>query len=388
MSCAGLARTLHGRGHRIALMFRELRQLAYHPETAGYDLFTGPLFPHEGAGMSPPSSLADILLGCGYRNRAWLSQALKEWLRLLGEWRPDILVSDYAPTALLAARVLGLPRVSMGISFAVPPPVTPLPAFRFDNPPPAHVVAAADAQALANVNAALADVGAPPLSALHQQFETDEDFLCTFPELDAYGNRPAARYWGPRFREDAGVSAHWPAGRGMRALVYVKKNLPQLDALISLLARSDFRVMAFIPELDAQRRERLRGPLRMVAEKPIRYGPLIPGCDLFVSQAGSAATGLVAMGIPQLLLPAHYEQYLTARRIEQLGAGILLMPEASAQDLAIALRSLVSEPRWRAAAQAYSKRYPAYTPGEQQRRIVRRIEDILAASSKAGETRA
>src|SRR4051812_3020859 len=98
MSCAGLARTLHARGHAISLMFRELRQLAWHPETSAYDLFTVPVFPREGAGMRPPSSLAEILLGCGYGDRAWLAGALKEWLRLFGEWRPDIVVSDYAPT--------------------------------------------------------------------------------------------------------------------------------------------------------------------------------------------------------------------------------------------------------------------------------------------------
>jgi hypothetical protein len=49
---------------------------------------------------------------------------------------------------------------------------------------------------------------------------------------------------------------------------------------------------------------------------------------------------------------------------------------------------MVSERRFRDAAQAYAKRYPAYSPAEQQRRIVRRIEDILAAPSNGKETRA
>jgi UDP:flavonoid glycosyltransferase YjiC (YdhE family) len=388
MSCAGMARALHARGHRIALIFRELRQLAHHPETSAYDLFTGPVFPSEGAGMSPPASLAEILLGCGYSNPQWLAQALREWIRLLREWAPDILVADYAPTALLAARVLGLPRVSMGISFAVPPPFSPLPPFRFDDMPAPERVAATDAHALANVNAALGAIGAPPLRALYEQFETDEDFLCTFPELDAYGNRPTARYWGPRFRDDAGVSVHWPAGQGKRILVYLKRNQPQVDRVIDLLAASPHRVAAFIPELEAPRRDRLRGPTRIVADKPIRYGPLIADCDLFISQAGSAATGLVALGVPQLMFPVHYEQYLTARRIDMMGAGITVMPGASAEALAAAFANVLRNPRFPANAKAFAKHYPAYTPTEQQRRIVRRIEDILAAPKVARETHA
>jgi len=383
MSCAGLARSLHARGHQIAFMFRELRQLAFMPETSTYDLFKAPVFPREGAGVRPPSSLAEILLGCGYADRAWLASALAEWMRLLREWKPDLLVCDYAPTALLAARALGITRVSLGIPFAVPPPASPLPAFRYDDPPSHERLLAADAQALASVNAALESVGASRLSALFEQFQADEDFLCSFPELDAYGNRPTARYWGPRFRDDAGVSAHWPAGRGARVLVYVKKDLAQLDALVSLLSTGPLRIAAFIPDLDPARRARLSGPLRVVSDKPIRFGPLLADCDLFVSQAGTASTGTLMSGVPQLMLPAHYEQYLTARRIELLGAGITVLPQASGQDLANALQRIVTEPRFRTAARAYAKRYPAYTPAEQQRRIVTRLEDILAAPANA-----
>jgi hypothetical protein len=383
MSCAGLARSLHARGHQIAFMFRELRQLAFIPETSTYDLFKAPVFPREGAGARPPSSLAEILLGCGYADREWLANALTEWIRLLRDWKPDLLVCDYAPTALLAGRVLGLTRVSLGIPFAVPPPASPLPAFRYDDPPSRDRLVAADAEALASVNAALQSAGAPRLSALHEQFQTHEDFLCSLPELDAYGTRPTAHYWGPRYRDDAGISAHWPGGRGARVLVYVKKELAQLDSLIALLSTGPFRVVAFIPDLDAARRARLASPQRLVADKPIRFGPLLPDCDLFVSQAGTAATGLLMSGVPQLMLPTHYEQYLTARRIEHLGAGIAVLPHASGKDLAKALQLMVTEPRFRTAARAYAKRYPAYTPAEQQRRIVKRIEDILAAPGNA-----
>jgi len=388
MSCAGLARALRARGHSITLIFRELAPLAHLPETQSYDRFVAPSFPGEGAGMRPPSSLAEILLGCGYADRSWLVSALREWMRLLRECKPDLLVADYAPTALLAARVLGLRRVTLGISFAVPPPLTPLPPFRFDRPPPPDAVASVDARALAAVNEALEAVGAPPLAALRDQFATDEDFLCTFPELDAYGTRPTSRYWGPRFRDDAGVSAHWPAGRGARVLVYVKKDLPQLDALIALLAGSSLRVIAYIPGLDAARRERLAGPARIVSDKPVRYAPLLEDCDLYVSQAGSAATGVLMSGVPHLMFPAHYEQYLTAIRIAQLGAGVAVLPAATAREVEDALRAVVDESRFKAAARAYAKRYPAYSPAEQQRRIVKRIEDILAAPAQAGETHA
>ena len=384
MSCAGLARSLSARGHSIAFMFRELRQLAILPDTSGYDLYKAPVRMDQARLATPPGSLADILLGCGYDDPAWLEGALREWLRFFETWKPDLLVGDYAPTALLAARIAGLKRVTLGIAFAVPPPVSPLPPFRFDNPPPPEKLAASDAQVLENVNRALAALGAAPLRALYEQFRGDEDFLCTFPELDAYGNRPTTAYWGPRFRDEAGVSAHWPAGRGPRVLVYVKKELRQMDALFSLLAKPPLRVIAYMPEIDAAARKRLGGPQLLMSEKPVRYGPLLKDCDLFVSHAGAAAAGTVLYGVPQLMFPAHYEQFLTSLRIAQLGAGVAVLPAASADEVKTALAAVLNDRSYRDAARAYGKRYPAYSPAEQQRRIVQRIEDILRAPKNAG----
>jgi UDP:flavonoid glycosyltransferase YjiC (YdhE family) len=88
------------------------------------------------------------------------------------------------------------------------------------------------------------------------------------------------------------------------------------------------------------------------------------------------------------MFPVHYEQYLTAIRIAQLGAGLALLPEATQPQVANALRLVLNEQRFKAAARAYAKRYPAYSPAEQQRRIVKRIEDILPAPVDAGETHA
>src|SRR5258705_34100 len=276
MACSALARMLQARGHEIAFLFRELHQLSFLADTSDYAVFQAPVSVREGHRVAIPASFAEILVGCGYDSGRHLAGLLGGWLSLFDRWNPDIVLSDFSPTALLAARLRGLRRVSYGNGFAVPPRLSPLPAFRFDEPiDPARVVQS-DARALGSANDALARFGGAPMRHLAQQFETDDDFLATFPELDSYGNRPAAGYWGPRFSVDAGVSVHWPAGNGKRVLVYLKRQLPALDALIAALARSPHRVAAFIPELEPARAARLAGPGRIVSEQPMRRAPPPP----------------------------------------------------------------------------------------------------------------
>jgi UDP:flavonoid glycosyltransferase YjiC (YdhE family) len=380
LACAALARALHARGHEIAFAFREMRPLSVLPEAKAYAIFQAPRHPREGA-VHAPASLAEILYGCGYSTPEDLGTLLDGWLAILREWKPDLVICDFAPTALLAARLEGLTRVSFGNGFFTPPRLDPLPAFRFDEPIAPQRLRDSNDRVLAIVNAALAARGAAPLTRLAEQFETAEDFLCTFPELDHYGSRPASGYWGPRFRFDRGREMRWPKGAGKRVFAYIKRNGPHVDAFIEQLARGPARSIAYIPELDATRRARLASPYCAVADRPVRLDGLIKECDLLICHGGEMATGALMHGVPQLLAPQHYEQYLTAKRLELVGSGGWIGPQVPAQQVARVIARMLGEPAFRARAHAYARRYPAFSSEEQRRRILRRIEEIVAPRS-------
>lgn len=378
MSCAGLAHGLEIRGHAIGFMFRELRQLGVIPEARNYEVFQAPRSLREGAGASlRPASYPDILLGCGYRDPRELIGLVGGWRTLFERWKPDLVVVDFGPTALLAARTLGLRCVTYGNGFFVPPRVSPLPPFRVDDPPdPAHL-AATDAQVLGTVNAALAHFGCAPLARLADLFDCEEDFLCSLPELDHYGGREPSGYYGPRVRFDRGANVAWPSGSGKRIFVYVKRNMAQLDALVALIQSSPHRIVSYIPELDATRRARITGRGHVYSDKPIRLDAFLKDCEMLVTHGGEISTGALTYGIPALLFPTHYEQYLTARRMQQLGTGFWCAPHASAADAARGWGQVLDNPHYLASARAFANRYRAFSPSEQRRRIIVRIEDLL-----------
>lgn len=374
-ACGGLANALGMRGHRIAFALSDLHSPEAIPAKVPYEVFRVP-FGRTISNLVRPASYAEVLAGSGYRSAATLAPLAQAWRAHFEQSKPDAVVADYAPTAMLAARALGIKCINYGMGFTVPPRLTPLPSFRFDEAVDPERIRRADSQALEAVNGVLRMWDAAPLERLAQLFECDEEFLCTFPELDHYGNRPPSGYWGPRFETTSGVRHAWPAAGGKRIFLYIKTQLPQLDAVIDLLASSGHRVAAFIPGLDEVRRAKLSAPMRHVSLEPIRLEPLLASCDLALTHGGQLTGGLASCGIPQLVFPLQFEQYITARRIQQMGCGLWLGPAATGTEVAGALRELLVNPAHANAARAFSRRYPAFSLSEQRRRMVARIEAI------------
>lgn len=380
LACASLANTLALRGHHIAFAMREPAALDVAPEAGAHERYQAPRAANEGRMGDRPVSIPEILLGCGYRQQADLEQLVRAWGSILERARPDLVVADYAPTALLAARIAGIRRVTYANGFFTPPPLAPIPPYRYDEPVEASRLEAAEAAALAAVNATLAGAGVDPLARLADLFAADEQFLCTFPELDHYQDRPPSGYWGPRYRFDRGAALDWPKPGDKRIFVYVHTSMPLLDALIDTLAQTPHRVIAFIPGVDPARRARLASPSRLVAERPVRLDALMRDCDVVISHGSEIATGALLSGVPQLCFPGQYEQYLTSRRLEQVGSGAWVGPRAPPATLHGALATMLREPRFAAAAAAFRRRYAAFSPAEQRRRIAARIDDILSRS--------
>jgi UDP:flavonoid glycosyltransferase YjiC (YdhE family) len=376
MGCASLAQPLHAAGHGIAFVFRELAQLSQLPESRDYAVFQAPR--HSRNPDFQPASYSEVLLGIGYAEPEALACLIAAWRSVLSRWGAQMLVADSAPTALLAARTLGVPRVSYGNGFSIPPRADTLPSFRFDEMVDDERLEGADRRVLGNINAALARFGAAPLPRVADVFEVQEQFLCTLPQLDHYGSRAASGYWGPRFRLDYGSYRDWPEGSGKRVFVYLTSACPQLDVLIELLARSNHRVVAYIPNLEAARRNRLAGGRRVVLDRPARLDRLLQGCDLMVTHGGDlAAAGLMA-GVAQLCLPMHYEHFITARRIEQLRAGTWLPLQADAATIGSVLERMLASAEFQLAARAFCRHHAAFSGPEQRRRIVARLQELLA----------
>lgn len=360
-----IAKALEARGHRCVLLLRDLVQSGGLLREQGLLALQAPVWLHQVAGLPDPRvSLSEILLGQGYLQAATLSGLVDGWTSALETIVADAVIGDYAPTAVLAARVLGLPSITVGLGFYMPPDVHPMPSFLTDAAVPPQRLQQADARVLATVNAVLGAAARAPLARVSTLFCGDAPMVCTWPELDHYGRGalpPGQRWLGPSFMTRGGEPPVWNDGEGPRAFAYLKAGHPaSADALRALVA-AGCRTLCYMPEVAAGRAPPVSSPLIRHAKAPVDVAAAMKDARLMVTHAGEATVvqGLTS-GVPVLMLPLHREQALMAARVARSGAAIDANGMKGPGPLTTAVQRLLHEPAFIAQARAFAKRHATF----------------------------
>ncbi len=381
-----LAQEAMRRGHRVSLSLRDL----VHTESLLRDLeaprLQAPVWLHKVHGVPDPQvSLAEILLTCGYLDADALQGLFVGWRALLQQLRPDLLVADYAPTAMLAARSLGLLCTSVGIGFFIPPDASPLPSLRDWEPVQARRLANSDAQVLRAANTVLTRVGASPLARAAQLLHGDVPLVLTWPELDHYARTqlPACqRWWGPSMLPHAGLAPTWPQGDGPQVFAYLKADHPDHVLALRALVKLGCRTVCYMADVAAGRPPPVTSPLIHYTRGPVDLGLTLPDSALCICHAGEATLAQALLrGVPLLLMPTQAEQFLIARRVSQSGAGINAAERVRPLDYGALIGGMLDESSsYLAAARAFAQRYAGFTPHVHTLALVDEFERQLVAA--------
>jgi UDP:flavonoid glycosyltransferase YjiC (YdhE family) len=373
-----LARALRERGHRVDWAVVSPTSAARVLDREGFTWLQAPVCPEQ-ARQGPPLSYADILLRFGYANPADLLGLVVAWRELIRLTGAQALLADHAPTALLAARTLGLSAVLYSSGFCVPPRRQPTPNMRPWIPLPIEQLAAIEQSALASINAILKHFGKSPLDSVAQLFDVVEDTLLGFPELDHYADRGPARYWGNL--PDAGVGAAplWPEMPGKKLFAYLRRECRHHEAALAALRDLCLPTVIFFPDAPDDLIAKFAAPHLAFSREPVDLAITAQATAAAITYASMSTTArFLLAGKPLLLVPGHLEQFMMARRVTEIGAGIAFDPEQPPTGLAEALRHLIEEPGFTANAQAFARKYAAFPQEVVIGNLVRRIEEICS----------
>ncbi len=370
-----LAQPLKAAGHEVLFAARDTASAEIVLGASGIPYYPAPANFNPVGGVALHSH-AQILLSTAFNDVQEMTGRARAWQALYDLLRPDILVCDHAPTALLAARGRPIRCVVAGTGFVVPPDVKPFPELRPWTPVDPAVLEADEAKLLDRVNAVARNIGAPALERMGQLAGEAHHALFTLKELDNYAAaRPAPEYWGP-ILGSGGTAPRWPEGPGKRVFFYGQP-YESLETVLQNLSQGSHRVLVYIAKLPQELRERLRGPHLEFADSLLDIDAVTRECDCAVMTNGHGTTAAMLLaGKPVLLLPLHLEMLLVAMSVEQAGAG-LSAPLLKVPGILGKLERLLQEPGFGASARALAERYRGkldrHTPLKQFEALVTRL---------------
>ena len=298
--------------------------LAYHGARLPYD-FDG----HRARKAPPNATWADYLLDCHFADPEKLHTNVAWWIETMQVRRIGLVIGDYAPRALMAARILGIPSLAIGTGYGIPPAeLGNFPVFLPEYP----VREADEAAMVAAINTALAPLGHQPIRFLPQVYSRSGDLLRTLPMLDPYAAWRAPGSYLPPVTDFAGMAP----GTGKEMFCYFSTYELENPALVEALERSGLPTFCYLPSATDEVRARLTKAGVQISDRPLPVGEIIARARLMFTsgQHGILSLGMAA-GLRQVLLPQHLEHLYMSRRAEAEGVARVIWPRIAPADAII-----------------------------------------------------
>ena len=334
----GLAQELEARGHRVRFHGYEAQRRRI--EMAGFDFSalerSGAFDVHTASSAERIGSLLD---------RAWAcDDHFHDIPAALVRHPSDAIVVDFMMQGALAART-SVPMVALvhsAVAGLVPPRESPI-----------------GGRWLGAVNGMRARAGLPALRGLQEGWDPLHTIVTTVAELDpAFGARgPRVHYVGPIVERFPGLAWESPwSSDDRRPLVLVTfstarfwDQLGRIRNTLEALETEPVRVLLLAPEAEAVRPV----PRNAAVRTFVPHALALPNASLTITHCGhGTVTASLAHGVPILGLPnlAANQPYLS-KLVHRLGAGIALDGEAKPDAIRTAVREILAQPSYAAAAQ-------------------------------------
>ncbi len=332
---------------------------------------------------SPTISYADIITRHGYDSVASLLPLVEQWRENFLSYGTELVIVDHSPTALVAARTLNIPITLFGTGFCAPPPVYPLPSITPWLNSDEDFLIKIELDVVTVINKVLKHFGVSEIKHLHELFDVDENFLCTFPELDHYDGRSMDGYWGPIFNDGSGATVNnmnsaWPNAKKKKVFVYTKNEYEFVNELLTSFKSINADFVVHCAGFNAEDTACYECDNVIFSIEPVQMKSIAGHADLVVCHAGhgTIASSLL-MGIPLLLMPTQLEQSLLASKISAFNLSRFISMDDNKPNFTSVIESLLVDEACKKQTLRFAEQYRGFSQDEQLEEVVFACEDLL-----------
>jgi UDP:flavonoid glycosyltransferase YjiC (YdhE family) len=327
--------------------------------------------PRKAMGSPGAATWADFLGDLGFAFPERLQLQFDWWVEVLRTRRIDLVIADFAPISMLAARALGIPSVCVGTGYSTPPPgMASFPILL----PEYTTLVHDEADLLANTNAVLSRLAGQPLEAFSEVYRATVSLPRTIPLLDPYNGLRSARPLPP-LNNALSVGADG----GDEIFVYFSTAETAHEPVVEALCGINLPMRAYLPGAEAALLARLAQSGVAVETAPLSVEQIASRSRLTLNagQHGSLCVAL-ALGIPQLSFPQHLEHLYHARRARDLGVAEIV-PHRSwgAEQIIAATRAIYADDERAARARALATTLAPDLFGDIAQLVRDRVDPLL-----------
>lgn len=364
---AGLARHKHA-DELVSLGVKVLAApvMGYTPEAVADPLVEG------------NATWGDYLFAMGLARVDLARHAIAWWQKTIVAEDASLLVTDYAPFAMLAARGMRaqgwqIEVISTGTGYSVPPAdMAAFPQLLPDYARRSHY----EPEVLAMLNGVMAEFDFPPLPSLPAIYDVALSLPSTLPFLDPYQKfRTPEALLPPQIDRCPAL-----AGGGDEVFIYFSTKELDDPEVVAALAEMPLPCRGFMPGADAATAARLAAAGVNLSDRPISVAEITAGSRLVLHSAQHGILSLAAFaGLPQVALPQHLEQVFHGRRAGQQGVLDQLEQRQRSKDAILDMvQSMYHDRHIAQHAQDFARALRADTPMDSSAALQDRLAPLLA----------
>lgn len=375
---------LEGREYQCYAALKDLSRAVPFFKGLNTTLLQAPVFLPKIQMQRPVQCLADTLLLSGYLKTEELQGLLQAWLSLINLVNPDILISDYSPTAALAARYSPCRQVFVGTSFAQPVPGHLIRSWNPNHPQP-EMVKRQEAMVVKTINRVLdskmlGPQAQTPITRISDLFnEADRVIITSPPEFDLYHDlRNNGIYQVKVNTSTIETSVQFNTNDRPKLLAYLNPGHPQFEIIIPALAQCGANVLLICPRTNPKRLKPYESEYFRYSVEPVQLTEALQQADLLVNHGNNGATMESLMtGTPVFALPIHLEQLLTAKTLEKLGVGHCNIKPASIAQLTRCIKEALQSESLTHECRLYAEKHAGLTQISLGARVANECDELL-----------
>ena len=247
---------------------------------------------------------AQNLWGNGYWDEEQLGFHFKWWSDRFRTLKPDFILADYSPTAILSAMSLDMPRGAFGTGFTLPPTAEPMPCLHPWFEIPVGALSRSEEKVLGAIRKFV-----PSATSISGIFQGAERFLAVFPEMDHFEFRQSETYFGPVLESASDGEVAWPDAAGCRVFIYLSHANRFLRKLAEHIGKLGVPAVAVIRGLPDNERVTMESRTLRLSPSLVNVSRAASECDVAVTQGGlHTSAAMLLSGARLLVCPEQLEQ--------------------------------------------------------------------------------